>query len=364
MLDVDWSRPNRVGPPPTRMPVDFAAYLLSASPPGMGFYTGPSQLYQGFNATPGNRLPKPTVGDDQETDNKSRKSGKPSLDSLEHGGYNGQDEINSLSRSFLEYCQVRDRAEAEPGSEDSSTGSRTPRSRPASPRTPTSPGGKGMKKRVSFADDLGLALENIRIMSEPSDTPPRLKPDVFRSLTQGATAGAAVAPPLELNFQQPASDYLEFRRRIETDCVCLENVILKDYSVMGTIKVKNISFEKHVTVRCTFDNWTSTTDHQATYVANAVSSSQFDTFSFNISVPTNMKSLQFCINYKANVNNFWDNNKNQNYEIVTADWKQCCSSGPDGDSFRPDSAVFYLGADQDWSTYSSWSNRDISLPYY
>lgn len=42
----------------------------------------------------------------------------------------------------------------------------------------------------------------------------------------------------------------------------LENVIVKDEDslVVGTIKVKNVGFEKEVVVRVTFDDWQSQQD--------------------------------------------------------------------------------------------------------
>lgn len=42
----------------------------------------------------------------------------------------------------------------------------------------------------------------------------------------------------------------------------LENVIVKDEDsmVVGTIKVKNVGFEKEVVVRATFDDWKSQQD--------------------------------------------------------------------------------------------------------
>jgi hypothetical protein len=47
-----------------------------------------------------------------------------------------------------------------------------------------------------------------------------------------------------LNFNQPASDYVGFRQKIEHECVSLENVLLNRFQINGTIKVKNIHFQK------------------------------------------------------------------------------------------------------------------------
>ena len=115
--------------------------------------------------------------------------------------------------------------------------------------TPTSPHSPRVGKKVSFADHKGLALATVKIMTEASDQPPRLGEEVFQSITKGVTADVTGLPPFKLNFTQPASDYLAFRDKIEKNTVALENVILRDYNVLGTVKVKNICFDKNVFVR-------------------------------------------------------------------------------------------------------------------
>jgi protein phosphatase 1 regulatory subunit 3A/B/C/D/E len=70
-----------------------------------------------------------------------------------------------------------------------------------------------------------------------------------------------------------------------------ENVILRDYKVLGTMKVKNVSFEKSVSVRVSFDSWETFSDFEGTYVHGQPSSSQnIDTFSFEFDVPTNLEN--------------------------------------------------------------------------
>ena len=61
-----------------------------------------------------------------------------------------------------------------------------------------------------FADDKGLSLTQIRIMSEPSNVPPLWSIEFLAQVTQGL-----ISPELTeewtINFRQPASDYLDFR---------------------------------------------------------------------------------------------------------------------------------------------------------
>ena len=68
------------------------------------------------------------------------------------------------------------------------------------------------------------------------------------------TGGAHVdvgADRWELTFSQPASDYLEFRNRLDQQNLSLENVVLReaDQQLVGSIKVKKkhlISTHFHV----------------------------------------------------------------------------------------------------------------------
>lgn len=122
------------------------------------------------------------------------------------------------------------------------------------------------KKKVVFADDQGLSLTEVRIMSEPSNVPPHWSLQFLAHITQGW-----VSPiPTEqwtIDFKQPASDYLDFRRRLDKENVSLENVIVRenDNVVVGTVKVRNLSFNKEVIVRATWDNWKSQEDIFCTF---------------------------------------------------------------------------------------------------
>lgn len=129
-------------------------------------------------------------------------------------------------------------------------------------------------------------------MSEPSFMPPSWNSQFFKLVTQGMVA--EVAPePWECTFTQPASDYLEFRRRLDENFVSLENVIVKESeeSIVGTVKVKNISFQKEVVIRSTPDGWTTQEDTFCTFVNNANPSIPgsvkviYETFSFKVTLP-------------------------------------------------------------------------------
>lgn len=113
-----------------------------------------------------------------------------------------------------------------------------------------------------------------------------------------------------------------YRQTIERDLVSLENVIVKDEEsiVVGTVKVKNISFAKEVIVRVTWDDWKSQQDIFCTfnraYGPNTCAHVIFDTFSFKITLPPSSQRLEFCICYRADGNEYWDNNGGKNYTIT------------------------------------------------
>lgn len=179
------------------------------------------------------------------------------------------------------------------------------------------------KKKVSFADAQGYSLQTVKFMDGPSNMPPKLSIHLLDDVIQNAEAKPTNPYTYVPDFEQPASNYLEFRKRLESETVCLENVMIKDnITVVGTIKVKNISFEKSVFIRATFDEWETHIDVPGSYVFPSQASNsydKFDTFSFSLDMPPNHggKSLAFCVCYTANNQSFWDSNHGNNYKIVT-----------------------------------------------
>ncbi|XP_044317467.1 protein phosphatase 1 regulatory subunit 3B [Drosophila rhopaloa] len=179
---------------------------------------------------------------------------------------------------------------------------------------------RGPKKHVIFADDEGLSLTEVRVMSEPSNVPPYWSMKFLEQITQGLVSPH---PPDQwtVDFKQPASDYLSFRQKIDKNYVSLENVIVKDEEsiVVGTIKVKNIDFQKEIIVRVTWDDWKSQQDIFCTfaraYGPTTCAHVVFDTFSFKITLPPSSKRLEFCICYRTNETEYWDNNDGKNYTI-------------------------------------------------
>jgi protein phosphatase 1 regulatory subunit 3A/B/C/D/E len=321
-----------------RIPMDLSPYLLSASPPAssfelIGFSSQHSRGHMGLNTT----------------------SFQNSDSSLNYP-------YSQINQSRESSCKRRNGplksiiVKTEPSSDSDGD---------TSPDSPHSPG--RVPKKVSFADHKGLALAQVRLVTEGPDEPPHLNPEILSSLTLGANADVTCMPPIKLCFTQPASDYLAFREKINTNLVSLENVILRDYTIEGTIKVKNIAFVKHVFVRLSLNEWESFEDTSATYVPGpGLSYSEpYDTFSFRMEIPPNFdisKKIQFAVCFTENGNEHWDNNSDINYCIVSEFFDNYSHSAPVGPSYN--SRWLPEKRTDTWTEFSVWRDVEISSPYY
>ncbi|KAH8876571.1 Protein phosphatase 1 regulatory subunit 3C [Schistosoma japonicum] len=151
-----------------------------------------------------------------------------------------------------------------------------------------------------------------------------------------------------LTFSQPASRYYEFRQKLEKNIVSLENISITqstDQSISsyiklsGTIKVKNVCYEKLIHLRLTKDNWHTFNDYQATYSSQLSPGTwstprRYDTFLFNITIHSNNQhfdindKIEFAICFTAIHDNqhieYWDNNDHKNYIIEQRKLRSLC----------------------------------------
>lgn len=253
------------------------------------------------------------------------------------------------------------------------------------------------KKRVVFADDRGMALTQIRVMTEPSNAPPVWSVRFLAQVTQGMSAEPTVVhEPWEITFSQPAAEYLEFRKRLDTQKVSLENVIVKDVeqAIVGTIKVCNIAFDKQVFIRYTVDSWKSYKDQDCTFVGNTSSSvsgtttsvgafSLYDTFSFRIEMAPNSRNIDFCVCFQCGGTEFWDNNGTRNYSVVkkvlrakygkmaATQNKMATGHQPigienvtNGEIINQKCADIFQTRMESWSEFASWSQLENTNPYW
>ncbi|ENN80584.1 protein phosphatase 1 regulatory subunit 3B isoform X2 [Dendroctonus ponderosae] len=249
---------------------------------------------------------------------------------------------------------------------------------------PTSP--TKLKKKVVFADDKGMSLTHVRVMTEPSNVPPLWSVKFLAEVTQGNTTEAeAHKEPWEVTFPQPASDYVAFRKKLDELKVSLENVIVKDGEdqIIGTVKVQNLSFHKEVFVRSSCDNWKTNEDSFCNYVPNNIAVGLtyivFDTFSFKINLTPKSRRLEFCVCYKTDGKEYWDSNNGCNYVLIKKTPAPIYRSLSHNSLFNKtdkktavnkikssiNSCMDISRAKLDtWSQFASWNHLENSAPYW
>lgn len=196
----------------------------------------------------------------------------------------------------------------------SHSGNSTPRRRKTSLKNPNAPE-TPRRKSVRFADALGLDLETVRHILETESSPdyPSL---AFGASQQDGSTVTLLPRYLSLSFQQPGGQH-DFISRVHTQNVCLENAVVSDFTILGTVKVKNITYHKSVKIRYSCDEWRTFGDVPASYVHGSCDG-PMDRFSFGLSAPRELPvggSVEFCVCYKAGNQEFWDNNYGHNYRL-------------------------------------------------
>ncbi|XP_063776109.1 protein phosphatase 1 regulatory subunit 3B [Pseudophryne corroboree] len=221
-----------------------------------------------------------------------------------------------------------------------------------------------VKKRVSFADSQGLALTMVKVFSELDD-PLEIPFNITELIDNIVNLTTLEKVHLVLDFVQPAADYLDFRNRLQADGVCLENCMLKERSLVGTVKVKNLSFQKSVKIRMTCNSWQTFTDYECQYVKDTYAGSDRDTFSFDIILPDDIQfqeRIEFAVSFECDGKTYWDSNKGQNYRIIRSDFRSHHCK-PDYslslDQFGSPRCSF--GIFPEWSSYSGFEKQG---PYY
>lgn len=220
------------------------------------------------------------------------------------------------------------------------------------------------KKKVSFADSRGLALTMVKVYSELDD-PLEIPFNITELIDNIVNLTTVEREHLSLDFAQPAADYLDFRNRLQTDYVCLENCMLKERSLVGTVKVKNLAFQKCVKIRMTCNSWRAFTDHECQYVKDTYAGSDRDTFSFDVVLPDNLQPqerIEFAVCFECDGKTYWDSNKGQNYRIIRSDFhSRHCESDSSLSLDQFGSPRCSYGIFPEWSSYSGFDKQG---PYY
>lgn len=276
----------------------------------------------------------------------------------------------------------------------------------------------GLTKKVSFADDLGMLLEQICFFHESSDTPPNLSPRVLRryaSVDNLSTAAAAASnslvpltferrlaqrrsssmpslhhggsgvvtiPRLIPNFSMPVANRAVFHNRISRACVSLESVRVLPVEILpaainsgsppvidrlvGSVAVLNLAFEKSVTARVTFDGWVSYVNARAVYARSERVPSrpghaaiEFDVFDFSVNLPVRWRKLRgdqprVELAIRYDVNGQTFWDNNDGQNYELVGTLNSSARS----RLRDDNVV------PCWTEFSGWNNVDRSCPYW
>lgn len=190
------------------------------------------------------------------------------------------------------------------------------------PRAACRPGWS-QQHRVRFADALGLELTQVKVFNAGDD--PSVPLHVLSRLAINSDLCCS-GQDLEFTLQCLVPDFLppieaaDFSERLARQLVCLERVTCSDLGISGTVRVRNVAFEKQVAVRYTFSSWRSTHEAVAKWRGPASSEGTEDVFAFGFPVPPYVLALGSCVyfalRYRVAGAEYWDNNDGRDYRLT------------------------------------------------
>lgn len=119
------------------------------------------------------------------------------------------------------------------------------------------------------------------------------------------------------NFPADTPQRLSLPVRVERVFLSADNKTL-----VGSVAVANLAFNKHVVARFTLDYWKTTSEVVAEFnndVRQPKFADGYDRFNFNIKLADQAnleaKTMFFCVKYSVNGQEYWDNNNSTNFQI-------------------------------------------------
>jgi len=147
----------------------------------------------------------------------------------------------------------------------------------------------------------------------------------FKSSKVNSSGDTARLTPL---FSLPI-DCSQFHKKVLKDKVCLEQVeVILTEAIAGVVRVENVEFETDVVILWTTDEWKTTQEEEAVYIAGS-SDGATDQFRFRLS-PLDLEvggRLQFCVRFHCLDTDYWDNNGGANFIIgLETSHRETCRS--------------------------------------
>ncbi|GFU60476.1 protein phosphatase 1 regulatory subunit 3B-B [Nephila pilipes] len=227
------------------------------------------------------------------------------------------------------------------------------------------------KKKVSFADDKGLDLVEVREIPDV----PKWTNEVLSLLIGGSQKIETNEKVWKFSSEHPPREDSKLLELLKQNSVVLESVNIKKglSSVLnGTIKVRNLAFEKHVFTRITYDRWMSYADIKAEFMkpkeTNSTKQHQYDTFFFSTEIPASAMRfgvIEFCACFRCDGNEYWDNNGGINYRLTAELATENSESFDDSDKQSDDKITLSFTENiERFSEIDAWSNFMYNQPYW
>ncbi|KAI6782610.1 Protein phosphatase 1 regulatory subunit 3C-like protein [Emericellopsis cladophorae] len=202
-----------------------------------------------------------------------------------------------------------------------------PALRPSSRRRPSSmPGTPVFSKAVHFDSHLEHVRHFLQVDRPLAVSAGSSPADNYESDTEypfpAEARPTSRTPPFEWEILTPNFPHDGAARRAFP--VRLEKVWLSadQKSMLGSVAVANLAFQKQVTCRFTLDYWKTTSEVTAEYghdIRPHEGAFGYDRFNFNIKLSDTAslesKTLFFCVRYRVNGQEFWENNGGANFQV-------------------------------------------------
>ncbi|XP_051538647.1 protein phosphatase 1 regulatory subunit 3G-like [Myxocyprinus asiaticus] len=187
---------------------------------------------------------------------------------------------------------------------------------------------RNCRKRVKFADALGLNLASVKHFNTSED--PHIPAKVFsrlksfplhhdRDFMDDLCVNLKSTLTLERlvpAFKMPV-DSSDLEMRLTRCHVALESVTITQFDVRGIIRAMGTSNRREAGVRYTFNDWLSFVDTQAILMPTENKTNR-ERFSFTMYTPPFLvpsASVHFAVYMKEDNCEFWDNNDGLNYSL-------------------------------------------------
>ncbi|XP_053322854.1 protein phosphatase 1 regulatory subunit 3G [Spea bombifrons] len=166
-----------------------------------------------------------------------------------------------------------------------------------------------LKKRVQFADSLGLTLASVKHFLSSDE--PMVPPAVLARLQS--------YPPSACEQEEDPASSLplpeELPGRLGAQRLCLEQVSASIWGVRGSVLVQDPEDGGRVKIRYTFNEWLSYLDCPASAPAGPLPAMQ--RFLFTLCYPPTTARIHFAICYTdGHGQETWDNNQGSNYTVT------------------------------------------------